>query len=116
MCYMLAISRLHVAAAPSPGAKRDEVPEHDQRNSADKCSDNGHPVEYRVSGDVDKKDMGRQPDADECSNDCPNEAKGQTPTDNELCYKTNKGCNGDVNDLAECDSNSGIAENVRSTK
>src|SRR6266699_3437742 len=87
------------------------MPQCYEDDRADKRSNNGDTLDVDVADARDYDDMSHQPDADNCCNDCTDEAERYSPTDDGFRDKANNGCNYQVNDKAKADS-PGIVANL----
>jgi hypothetical protein len=74
------------------------MPEGHQYDGPDKRSNNGNTLHVDITDTDDDDDLGHQPDADDCCNDCADEAERYSPIDDVFRDQANNGCNYQVND------------------
>src|SRR5260370_33047713 len=80
------------------------MPECYEDDSANERSNNGNTLDVDITDTRDYDDLSHQPDADDCCNNCADEAERNSPTNDNFSDNADNGRNYQVNDKAEADS------------
>src|ERR1700687_2963791 len=87
------------------------MPQCNEDERADKRSNNGDTLDVDITDTRDYDDLRHQPDANNCCNNCTDEAERHSPTDDGFGDQANNSCNYQVNDEDKADS-PGVATNL----
>src|SRR5579883_2557360 len=108
--YSNLIAAIVIAAAVTPRAVGEQVPESHQDDRAHQRAQQGNTGHIDIPDAVDNEQMCHQPDADERSNDCPDDAKRQSPANDVFRDHTNNCCNNQVNDETRADRENSVTK------
>src|SRR5579884_1359558 len=107
---IILIAAIVIAAAVTPRAVGEQVPESHQNNRAYQRAEQGDTGHVDIPDAVDDEQVRHQPDADEGGNDCPDDTKGQPPANDIFRDYTNNRSDNQVNDETRADCENSVTK------
>src|SRR3954452_20906997 len=96
-----------IAAAATPGAVSQKVPDGNQDDSSEQAFNNRNTFNDRIAGNNHLDDVSEQPDAREGRNNSADKAKGQSPANKKLRNEADDSSNNQIHNITGSDDDSG---------